>query len=267
MTPPPDDARHHETGTTGDPATTTAPEVREPHTTGDRPATPSKARRVRSGAALAVDIAIPVGLYYVLRWAGLSYQAALLVSALAPGVSGLLGLRGRRGPSHLSIFVSVMTVATVATSLISDSPRFLLAKEGVLALVSGVWILVSARNRPLVLPFARALLGHRVGPGRPGWDVLWERLPRFRRLWRVVGAMWGVGLILDAVVRIVMAYTLPVDAVPALNLAQYAVFVVLMQVVTNLYMVPAGLYNPWSRLYEPLRRERDAAAAAAGAGP
>ncbi|WP_344949259.1 VC0807 family protein [Sphaerisporangium flaviroseum] len=209
------------------------------------------ARRRRYGLMLLIDLAIPIGLYYLLRAAGLSYQASLVISSLVPGLSATTDLARGRRPDGLAVFMTVMMLLSFAVSLISGSARFMLAKDGWLTVVTGVWMLASARtDQPLTFPFARLLLERRVGPGKQSWDVLWRRAPGFRRIWRVCTVLWGIGLVLDAVVRVVMAYTLPVDVVPGLNAAQYVVFLLLMQVVTNLYLVPAGLYNPRSRVYE-----------------
>ena len=109
----------------------------------------------------------------------------------------------------------------------------------------------------MVFSFARALLEGRVGPGRESWDLLWARLPGFRRIWRVAGVIWGAATIADAALRFVMAYTMPVDQVPALNGAQWGALFVLLQVVTNIYYHRAGLYNPASALYDPLRQAEE----------
>ncbi|KZM70024.1 hypothetical protein AWN90_05390 [Nocardia terpenica] len=46
---------------------------------------------------------------------------------------------------------------------------------------------------------------------------------------RIATAIWGIGLVLDAVVRVVFAYTLPVDTVPLLNGLQYIVVIVVLE--------------------------------------
>lgn len=73
--------------------------------------------------------------------------------------------------------------------------------------------------------------------------MLWEQLPRFRRIWYISTAMWGVAILIDAVLRVVMAYTLPVESVPALQTGMFIVTGILMQVVTNVYYVQAGLWR------------------------
>jgi hypothetical protein len=47
--------------------------------------------------------------------------------------------------------------------------------------------------------------------------------------------MWGIGTLLDALIRVVMAYTLPVDVVPALGAYLWPVTFIGLQVPTNMY--------------------------------
>ncbi|WP_248958256.1 VC0807 family protein [Sphaerisporangium perillae] len=228
----------------------------------------ARSRRRRQGLVLVLDLAIPVGLYYVLRASGAGYQVAALVSSLVPGISAVADIARGRRPDGVAVFMTVMMLGSAAVSLLSGSPRFIFARDGWLTVVTGVWMLLSARgDHPLTLPFARALLEGRVGPGRPSWDVLWVRAPRFARLWRVCTVIWGVGFLLDAAFRVYIAYALPLDVIPGLNIAQYFVFLIAMQVVTNLYLVPAGLYNPYSRLYEYAASDGGSAAGATGSTP
>lgn len=210
--------------------------------------------RLRGLLALVVDIALPIGLYYVLRTTGIGDHAALLVSSLIPGLSLVSDLLRRRRPDGLSLFMTVMMLGSAAVSLLIQDTRFLLAKDGWITAVAGLWFLGTVRgDRPLALIFSRLLLEGRIGPHRESWDLLWERLPAFRRIWRVVTAIYGVGLLLDAAVRVVMAYTLPVEVVPGLGGVQYGLFLIMMQVAINLYLIPSGLYNRRSRLYLEVR--------------
>ncbi|MED7925391.1 VC0807 family protein [Nonomuraea sp. LP-02] len=210
--------------------------------------------RVKALAALVVDIALPMGVYYGLRYAGLDEHVALVLSSLVPALSVAVSLARGRRPDRLALFMTAMILAGAAVSALVHDPRFLLAKDGWFMGVAALWFLSSTRwDRPLAFTFTRFLLERRVGPARESWDVLWERLPAFRRIWRVVTVMYGVGLLADAAVRVVMAYTLPMDVVPALGTAQYVVWLLLMQVAINVYLVPSGLYNRYSPLYAPLR--------------
>jgi len=84
------------------------------------------------------------------------------------------------------------------------------------------------------------------------WDGLWDRSPRFRRMWRNSSLLWGIGTLIDAALRVVMAYTLPPDLVPALGTALYAGTSVVLIAVTTVYYAAAGIYNRTPALYPPL---------------
>ncbi|MFI7634613.1 VC0807 family protein [Nonomuraea sp. NPDC049400] len=148
--------------------------------------------RLRGLLTLAVDIGLPIGLYYVLRALGTGYHTALLISSLVPGMSVVSDLVRRRRPERLGLYMTVMMLSSALVSLLVHDTRFLLAKDGWFTAVAGLWFLASARGeRPLAFVFTRFLLEGRVGPNRESWDVLWERLPAFRRIWRVVTGLYN----------------------------------------------------------------------------
>ncbi|WP_236789044.1 VC0807 family protein [Amycolatopsis sp. GM8] len=207
--------------------------------------------RLRHGAIIAFDIGAPIALYYVLRAAGLSVYLSLLISAVLPVLSTLVQIVRGRKLDQLGIFMAGITILSAGVATISGSDRFLLAKDGWVTAVTGLWMLSTTRSdRPIVYHFARVLLEGRIGPKGESWASMWDRLPRFRRVWRVACVIWGVATLLDAGVRVAMAYTLPVNVVPALNGVQYLVLFLLLQIATNIYYFRAGLFNPQSALYQ-----------------
>jgi hypothetical protein len=225
-------------------------------------------RRGRAMFTVLFDMGAPIVMFYILTAVGLSSFTSLLLSAVLPGLSTVYQVIRSRHLDALAVFMMAITVITALASLISGSPRFLLAKDGWVTGISGVWLLATTRaNPPVVFMFARPLLEGQIGPKGESWTVLWDRLPGFRRIWRVASVVWGVATILDAVVRFVMAYTLPVEEVPALNGAQYAVLFVLLQIVTNVYYYRAGLYDSQSDLYAPIRSAASEPTPPSGQGP
>ena len=54
--------------------------------------------------------------------------------------------------------------------------------------------------------------------------------------------MWGVATLIEAAFRVAIAYTLPINAVVALQTTMFIVVLLLMQVVTNVYYSRAGLW-------------------------
>jgi hypothetical protein len=192
----------------------------------------------------AFDLLVPTALVYVLLWRGASLYVALLASASVSAVSALVSYRRGTGNQRLAPYMLALALAGFAVALITGSNRFLLAKESVLTATVGCWFLVSIWTaRPLAYQFSRPLLEGRFGNRGPSWEILWEQEPRFRRIWRVSSAMWAIATLTDAVLRVVMAYTLPVRSVPALQTGMMLATTLLMQVVTGVYYSRAGLWS------------------------
>ncbi|MEV0281670.1 VC0807 family protein [Streptomyces sp. NPDC050610] len=193
---------------------------------------------------LGWDVGAPIALFYVLRGLGASTFAALLAGAVLPVVTaGAYWLRDRRLEGMAAFMAGVMLLSMV-TSLINGGTRFMLARDGWVTAVAGLCFLASARaSRPLAYLGARPLLeGRFLSDGTP-WETLWENEPAFRRIWRVSTVIWGIALLADAAARVVMSYTLPVDAVPGLGGLLWPVTMVLLQVVNGVYYRAAGLWQ------------------------
>jgi hypothetical protein len=205
--------------------------------------------RAQLGLAL-LDIGAPIGLYYGLRGAGVSNLVALGAGALVPAVGVIVQLISRRRLDGVGGVVVISVLATIVLSLITDDTRFLLARDGFITALWGVWFLVTLRARwPAAFRLARPLMEGRRALGPASWEKLWDGEPAFRRIWRVSTIIWGVGLLVDAVLRVLMSYTLPVAVVPGLGGALWPVTFIVIQVVTNVYYHRAGLYRmlgaPW----------------------
>lgn len=212
------------------------------------------ARRERPLLGLLVDLALPTGLYYGLRGSGLDVYLSLIISAAAPAAYVLYRLAHGRRVDGLGIYVVLTMMLGLGFSLVSGSVQFLLAKEGWLTGLSGVFFLLSLRSRkPLAYLFAQPMMEGRLRRlPKVSWELLWDRAPAFRRMWRISTVLWGIGLLIDAVLRVVMAYTLPPDSVPALGSALAIATSLVLIVITNVCYFRAGLFDERSALYAPL---------------
>ncbi|MET3807877.1 hypothetical protein ABIB25_004904 [Nakamurella sp. UYEF19] len=205
----------------------------------------------RAALRMVVDFGLPVAVYYGLRALGMTVFTALLVSAGVSAVTAAVPLIHHRRLDGMALYMAVVMLGGVAVSLVSGSTRFLLAREALVTGVTGLWFIASLRGRrPLAYLFSQPLLEGRLRWPRD-WDGLWVRSPRFRRMWRVSSLLWGIGTLLDAALRVIMAYTLPSDLVPALGTALYAGTSVVLIAVTSIYYAASGIYDPTSLLYPP----------------
>ena len=208
-------------------------------------ATPLRSRRWGAGVfILSMDLVLPVAVYYVLRAADLNSIAALTVSASIPAIGATVTLIREGRVDAFAVLVIASAAISVGLSVVSGNPRSLLAKTGWITGAWGLWMCWGVRaTRPPTYAIARPLMeGHHFF-GTASWDELWTNKPDFRRIWRVSSALWGVALMIDAAVRVLMAYTLPVSIVPGLDAALFAVTFVILQVATNIYFHRSGLYR------------------------
>ena len=221
-------------------------------TTAGRAAADGRVRQVATVTGrIAVGLVVPSALYYLLRSLGQSVYLSLVVSTLLSAAPALSAVVRRRPVDRLAGSVTVMTVAGLAIALVPGDTRFLLAKESVMTAAAGTWFLVSAgARRPLTFRVTRPLLQGRLR-WPADWDGLWDVSPRFRRMWRVSSLLWGLGLLADAAGRVVLAYTRPPDAVPALGLALYVVTAVVLNLVVNAYYTLCGVHDARSSLRRP----------------
>ncbi|PFG31854.1 hypothetical protein ATJ78_2836 [Paramicrobacterium agarici] len=196
---------------------------------------------------IITDLVVPVAGFYILRAIGLDAVLALILAGLPTVLAIAVRSIRQRKVNALGIFVLIVLAGSALLTFVTGSPRFLLAKEGWFTGAIGLGFLVSLRfRRPVAFTFARTMIeptrmSARLHPQL--WDDIWEDDAGFRRIWRGATVLWGVGMIGDAIVRVVMAYALPVDLVPVIAGALWAVTFVVLQVIQHRYFARAGLWR------------------------
>lgn len=196
---------------------------------------------------IVTDLVVPVAGFYILRGFGIDQMLALILAGTPTIIAiGIRSIRQRK-VGALGLFVLIVLAGSVVLSFVTGSPRFLLAKEGWFTGAIGVAFLVSLRfRRPVAFSFARTMIEPtpvttRLRPDL--WDEIWDADATFRRIWRTATVLWGVGMTTDAIVRVVIAYALPVDLVPVISGALWAVTFVVLQIVQHRYFTRAGLWQ------------------------
>lgn len=173
---------------------------------------------------LAWDVGVPVAAYYLLRAFGASEWVALLASTLASGARVVWVAARER---TFNLFATVMMLVFglgLALAFVAGDPRFLLLKASFVSAAVGLVFLVTAvrGNRPLTVAAEQTM-----NPGQA--EVLEHEFltdPDVRRGHRIASAVWGVGLIAEALVRIPLIYLIPLDVMVGVSvLLQVATFV------------------------------------------
>jgi intracellular septation protein A len=167
------------------------------------------------GAALrplAVDVAVPVGLCYVLRDGfGVSLVLSLAASSVLPAIRSVAGFARERRLNALAALMLAVSVAGLAISFAAGNPRWMIAKDSVVSSVIAVAMLVSAgAGRPLMSAGLKPFLTKGLAGRTAAWDRLTAGSARFRRLEKIYTAIWGSALLADCVARVIGAAVLPV---------------------------------------------------------
>jgi hypothetical protein len=167
---------------------------------------------------LVFEVIVPMALFYGLRAAGASQWWALMAGVLVAAPYVLWTVARKRKVDLTALVTLSVLVLSVAIGLLSDDPRSLAIREGWTAALGGLfgaWMLVSVVvGRPAQLTLGRTIAEVKRGAdGAAAWAARWDTDARFRRGLRIDTAVWGGVLLANAVVHIVLVYTLPIDLI------------------------------------------------------
>lgn len=172
---------------------------------------------------LVVDLVLPIGGYYLLRQFGVDEWIALAAGGAVSGLVLVAGIVRSRRVDGTAVFMLGLFAFGLLTLLLTGDERFAIAKDSLISLVLGLLFLGS-------LLTARPLLLVLVAKTAPAVVARYEDSPAVRRTVRFATLLWGVGLLADAALRVVLVYTLPVDVMvlgsPLLTVLVIAVLVV-----------------------------------------
>jgi hypothetical protein len=150
------------------------------------------------GVAVVVSMALwtPVTSVAYLRGARRLAVVDLVATVLARRVTWF-------GAVMLAVFGIGLVLAVVG-----GDPRFILLKDSFVTDGVGVVFLLSLfAARPLT--FAALQSWQPAKAAEP--DAIWDVAPAVRRTFRIGAVVWGVGLLLEAGLRVPLIYVLPVD--------------------------------------------------------
>lgn len=200
---------------------------------------------LRTAARTVLDVGAPLVLFYVLLGHGVDEVAALTVGAVPPLLGAVWTAVRHRRPDGFALTVLAVMILGLLAALVTGNPRDVLVRGALLSLPVGVAMLTSLRMRhPVTYQACRALLPHRADR----MDRMWDTDPRLRHAFRAITVMWGTVLLAEGGLRVLMAYTLPVAVVPALETGLGIATVVVLQLPTHLMLRRAGV---WHQLFSP----------------
>jgi len=218
---------------------------------------PEIADRLRSIAKIVIiDVAAPVIAYSLLRFAGMSTVTALVLSGVFPALGVAIGVIKHRRLDVVGALVLAGILVGTVLGLISHSARLVLMEGSVPTAMFGVACLGSLwTRRPLMYIFSVEFIGPDTAKGRE-MISLWQ-YQGFQRIFRIITAVWGVGFLLEAALRVAIVYNTSTSTALSLSKVMPYIWV--------------GIFVAWTvgygRYQEKKGERMMAAAAAAVAGP
>ncbi|MFI7121744.1 VC0807 family protein [Amycolatopsis sp. NPDC049868] len=177
--------------------------------------------------SLLINAVAPIVVFYGVRAAGADQWTALMLGLVAPAAKTVHSVITKRRIDMLAGLVMTVLLLSVALSFLTGSPRTLLARDGWVTAVAGIWILLTLPRIPYYLYALKTFTG---GALRERINAAWRDTAAFRRVVRVCTVIWGSALLLDAVSTVVLAYTMPVDSVPLIGGLKIVVLIILAEV-------------------------------------
>jgi hypothetical protein len=167
---------------------------------------------------LALDVGLPLAAYYGLHLLGVADWPALLA---ASGVAALRiawdAVRRRRLNPFATVMLVVFGIGLVLSTVSGDA-RFLLLKDSITTgAVALVFLVTSVRGTPLTLAAMQSFAPHRAA----ALTQAYRDDPDVRRGVRRTSAVWGAGLLAEALVRVPLVFLLPVSVMVGLSTALF----------------------------------------------
>jgi hypothetical protein len=203
---------------------------------------------LKNFSGLLWDVGAPLVGYYALHLLGASDWVALLVATLAAGLR-LVWVAVRR--REITWFAAVMLAVFglgLALAFVGGDPRFLLVKDSFgTALVGLVFLASLFFGKPLTLSAFQTWQPKEAAE----MDGFYRTLPPIRRMFRRSAVVWGLGLLLEAIVRIPLIYLLPIDVMVGLSTAMMVTVIVGLSVWNGWYGKRAGAQaRAWAAEHE-----------------
>ncbi len=162
---------------------------------------------------LALDVVLPLVAVQTGLHAGLSPVAALSVAALFPLADTVLGIVRSHGVSIIAAVSLAAILTGLGLALATGNALFAILKDSAFTLVFSIIFLGSlATSRPLVFRLYRQMLDPGAGAAL---ESTWNERAAFRSVFRLMTLVWGLGLLGEALLRVLTSFTLPVRAAAA----------------------------------------------------
>lgn len=153
---------------------------------------------------------VPLAVYYIVRAQVSSDAVALIIAGIFPAAwVGVQWARTRHIDPIGAITLFGFVAGVLASVLLGGDALVLKIRDSAFTALFGVACLGSlATRRPMMFYIGRALSAGNDEQRLAAYDELWELQPA-QRVFAIITVCWGIGMIVEAGLRVVLALALP----------------------------------------------------------
>jgi hypothetical protein len=165
---------------------------------------------------LLLSIVLPlIAIQLLLHW-GVAPVTALAIATIFPLIEMAFEFAQAKRIGVIAIVSLAGIVTGFALSFITGKGIFAVLKDSAFTFAFGILFLGSLLTpRPLIYTLNLDLAGGDATARAEG-VALWEK-PRARRAFRLLTIVWGIGLMLDALIRVAVTLSVPLATAAALS--------------------------------------------------
>ncbi|MFD1675256.1 VC0807 family protein [Alicyclobacillus fodiniaquatilis] len=179
---------------------------------------------------IVLDVVIPYAIYKLASSHGWSPVHALTLGGVWSLCMVIKNFIRSRRINGMALFMLIAITLGIGLALISNDPRYVVAKDSIFTGGLGIVFLVStAFRRSVMFNACQAFVTKGDKQGVKRWDDLWSQSQSFKRAILRMDYVWGVALLLEAMTRVILVYTLPIhDSISASPILAIGTLVLLM---------------------------------------
>ena len=183
-----------------------------------------KTSKVEIIVSVLINIVLPYLIYTILK-THITSIIALSLAACVPLVDTLYHLIKDKKLDTFSSFIFLGIVLSIVAAWIGGDERFILLRESYVTGIMGLVFLLSLLTpKPLIYYFAMKFISN-----KSVMTKRWEEEVSFRHFIRVMAAVWGIGLMIEALVKVVIVYEFPISKALVISpIAQYIIIAILI---------------------------------------
>jgi hypothetical protein len=166
--------------------------------------------RTTAARQLLRDAGLPLAAYYGLHACGASNLVALVAGTVLSGVVLLAEIARTRKMDLFAALVLAGFAVGLALTFLSGDVRFMIAKDSLTtALIGGAFLVSSMIGTPLTYLVAKR--GMAGDPERAAaFEQKYRTVPLVRRTLLLLTVVWGVGLLGESALRVLLVYRLSI---------------------------------------------------------